>query len=140
MAYKTLLGMSPYRVVYGKSCHLLLKLEHRTWWATSTPNSDLTAAAEERILQLSELEEIRAEVHENARLPNERVKLVHGKTILRKDFTLDMKVLLYDLILHLFAGKLKPQWKDPFVVSHVFPYDAVDIQYLAIGIKKKDNG
>jgi len=88
--------MSPYRVVYEKSCHLPVELEHRSWWAIWTLNYDLTTAGEERRLQLSELEEIRSDAYESARLSKERVKLVHVRIILKKDFVPGMKVLLYD--------------------------------------------
>ena len=88
-------------------------------------NFDLTEAGEVRKLQLSELDEIRAEAYENARSYKERAKDFHNRHILTKEFTLGMKVLLYDSRLHLFPGKLWSHWTGPYIVLHVFPYGAV---------------
>jgi len=59
--------------------------------------------------------------------------------ILRKEFALGTKELLYDSRLHLFPGKLKSHWTGVFVVTHVFSYDAVEIQDPAIGGKQNVN-
>ena len=73
-AFKPPLGMSPFRIVYGKACHLPAELEHRAYWATRQLNMDSTLASEKRVLQLSELDEFRNEAYENARIYKEKTK------------------------------------------------------------------
>ena len=59
-AYKSLIGMSPYRlIVYGKHCHLPLELEYKAMWVIKKLNFDFQVVKEKRLLQLNELEELR---------------------------------------------------------------------------------
>nr|GEZ07171.1 reverse transcriptase domain-containing protein [Tanacetum cinerariifolium] len=58
-AYKTPIGCTPYKLVYGKSCHLLIELEHRAYWELKHVNFDLKTASDHRKLQLNELSELR---------------------------------------------------------------------------------
>ena len=59
--YKTILGMSPYRLVYGKACHLPVEIEYKEWWAVKKLNLDMDRVDLKRLLDINELKELRNE-------------------------------------------------------------------------------
>nr|GEV51798.1 reverse transcriptase domain-containing protein [Tanacetum cinerariifolium] len=53
--YKTHIGCTPYKLVYGMSCHLPIELKHKAYWALKHVNFDLKTMGDHRRLQLNEL-------------------------------------------------------------------------------------
>ncbi|CAN6573232.1 unnamed protein product [Malus baccata var. baccata] len=106
-AYKTPIGMSHFQLVYGKPCHLPVELEQRAHWAIKTFNLNVDQAGIHRKLQLSELDEIRNEAYENARIYKEKTTTFHDKMLRGKTFTIGQKVLLFNSRLRLFPVQIK---------------------------------
>ena len=129
----TPLGMSLFRLVYGKACHLPVELEHRSYWETRRLNMDSKVAGEKRMLQLNELDEFRNEAYENARIYKEKTKSWHDKHIIRKEFEWGQQVLLFNSRLKLFPGKLKSKWSSPFTMVQVFPFGGIEIMHSEKG-------
>ena len=140
IVYKTILGMSPYRLVYEKSYHLPVEMEHRAYWAIRSCNANIDEAGLHRKLQLVELEELRLDAYESAKLSKERMKTLHDSHIRRKTFVVSQKALLFNSRLRLFSGKLHSKWSGPFIIKHVFEFGVVELENPKNGELFKVNG
>nr|GEV54561.1 reverse transcriptase domain-containing protein [Tanacetum cinerariifolium] len=126
-SYKTPIGWTPYKVVYGKSYHLPIKLEHMAHWALKHANFDLKTAGDHLKLQLNELNELRYQAYENSLIYKEKTKKLHDSKMKNRIFNVGDRVLVFNSRLKIFSGKLKTCWSGPFTIAHVFPYGSIEL-------------
>nr|GFA29666.1 reverse transcriptase domain-containing protein [Tanacetum cinerariifolium] len=138
-AYKRPIGCTPYKLVYGKSCHLPIELEHKDYWALKQANFDLTIVGDHQKIQLNELNEIRDHAYENSLIYKEKPKKIHDSKIKNRIFNVGDRVILFNSRLKIFSGKLKTRWSGPFTIAKVFPYGRVELSQ-ANGPNFKVNG
>jgi hypothetical protein len=121
--------MSLFQLVYWKSCHLPVELEHWAHWAIKSWNMDVKLCSRNHQKQIVELEEWRKKAYHSAKLYKERTKRWHDHRIQYKEFKEGDKVLLFNSRVKLFGeGKLRSKWQGPYTVISTSPHGTITIQ------------
>nr|GEU31162.1 reverse transcriptase domain-containing protein [Tanacetum cinerariifolium] len=103
-AFKTPIGCTLYKLVYGKAYHLPIELEHKAYWVLKHYNYDLLTVVD-----------------------HQKTKRIHDSKIKDRVFNVGDRVLLFNSRLKIFSGKLKTRWTGPFTVTQVFPYGTIEL-------------
>ncbi|GJX30006.1 ribonuclease H-like domain-containing protein [Tanacetum coccineum] len=119
-AYKTPTGTMPYKLIYGKNCHLPFEIKHRAYWALKNCNPDLIAAGEKRMFQLHELDELIYQAYENSRLYKERTKIGISAMVI------DNKVETLTITTFLFPSKKVLRAATSFRIETVIPPTSIE--------------
>ncbi|GKD96349.1 reverse transcriptase domain-containing protein, partial [Tanacetum coccineum] len=139
-AYKTPIGCTPYKLVYGKACHLPIELVHKAYWALKHTNFDIRTASNHRKVQLNELNELRDHAYENSLIYKEKTKRIHDSKIKNRIFNVGDRVLLFNSRLRFSLHSLRPAGVKPYHCNPSFFHTATVSYPKTPGLNFKVNG
>ncbi|XP_028798696.1 uncharacterized protein LOC114754120 [Neltuma alba] len=122
MACKMPIGMSPYQIIYKKLCHILVELEHQSYWVVNSCNADFEEAGLNKLLQIQELKEMCLDAYHSSDIYKQKTKLIYDANILSKRFKKRDKVLRYQARFKFKKKKFKISWDGPYIVVKVHDF------------------
>ena len=117
-AQRNPIGMSPYKMVYGKACYLPLELENKSYLVVKI-SICLLRKQQKILLDIHALGELRNSAYDSAHLFKRKLKMWHNCKILKQMFVAGDKVLLFNFCLKLFLGKVRSRSEGPYEIEEV---------------------